>query len=125
MALERFGGVYVKRVDGKLASICGVVGQATSPGGRRIGRVDTPPDVRKCGHATELVKSVTSVLLDDRTGPGFAVIVVPAAAPGRDAVPRAPGRRRRPLGLEAPRHLLVGLRGRRLLPLATSEHPVV
>ena len=81
VALERFGGVYVKRVDGELACICGVVGQATSPGGRRIGLVYTPPDLRKCGHATELVKSVTSVLLDDRSGPGFAVIVVPAGAP--------------------------------------------
>ena len=57
------------------------MGQATSPGGRRIGLVYTPPDLRKCGHATELVKSVTSELLDDRSGPGFAVIVVPAGAP--------------------------------------------
>ena len=30
----------------------------------------------------EMVKSVTSELLDDCTGPGFAVIVVPAGAPG-------------------------------------------
>ena len=80
-ALGRFGGVYVRRIDGELASICGVVGQATSPGGSRIGLVYTPPDLRKCGHATELVKSVTSGLLNDRTGPGFAVIVVPAGAP--------------------------------------------
>ena len=81
VALERFGGVYVKRVDGELACICGVVGQATSPGGRRIGLVYTPPSLRKAGYATELVKSVTSVLLDDRTGPGFATVVVPAGAP--------------------------------------------
>ena len=82
VALERFGGVYVRRcTDGELACICGVVGQATSPGGRRIGLVYTPPSLRKAGYATELVKSVTSVLLDDRTGPGFAVIVVPAGAP--------------------------------------------
>ena len=82
VALERFGGVYVRRQkDGELACICGVVGQATSPGGRRIGLVYTPPGLRKCGHATELVKSVTSELLDDRTGPGFATVVVPAGAP--------------------------------------------
>ena len=82
VALERFGGVYVVRqTDGELACICGVVGQATSPGGRRIGLVYTPPGLRKCGHATELVKGVTSVLLDDRTGPGFATVVVPAGAP--------------------------------------------
>ena len=81
VALERFGGVYVRRIAGELASICGVVGQATSPGGRRIGLVYTPPSLRGAGHATELVKGVTSVLLDDRSGPGFAVIVVPAGAP--------------------------------------------
>jgi hypothetical protein len=82
VALERFGGVYVRRqTNGELACICGVVGQATSPGGRRIGLVYTPPDLRKCGHATELVKGVTLELLDDRTGPGFATVVVPAGAP--------------------------------------------
>ncbi len=71
----------VRQTDGELACICGVVGQATSPGGRRIGLVYTPPDLRRCGHATELVKSVTSELLNDQSGPAFAAVVVPAGAP--------------------------------------------
>ena len=44
--------------------------------------------------ATELVKSVTSGLLEHRTGPGFAVIVVPAGAPDGLDARRLPSRRR-------------------------------
>ena len=84
VALERFGGVYVRRQkDGELACICGVVGQATSPGGRRIGLVYTPPGLRKCGHATELVKGVTSVLARRPHWPGLCCDRRARRRPGR------------------------------------------
>lgn len=79
IALERFGGVYARRrMNGDLACICGVVGSAASPGGRRVGLVYTPANLRKAGHATALVNAVTSELLNDSSGPAFAVVVVPA-----------------------------------------------
>lgn len=83
----------MRRAGGRLACVAGVVGDAASPGGRRVGLVYTPPDLRRRGHAAALLDHVAAALLAAQgDAPGaFTAIVVGAPPPGAPAPPPLDG----------------------------------